>query len=75
MVTLEMRDILEVEEICLDGDAAGALRFVRERVRPQIDAAEKAGCDAQLHLHGDDASARASGEDAERGELGGGGPE
>jgi hypothetical protein len=50
VVTLEMADILEVEEICLDEDAAGALTFVKERVKPQIDAARKAGCDAQFGL-------------------------
>ena len=54
VVTLEMPDMLEVEEICLDEDAAGALRFVMERVKPQIDAARKAGCDAQFGLRGPD---------------------
>ena len=45
-----MSEILEVEEICLDEDAAAALRFVKDRVKPQIDAARKAGCDAQFDL-------------------------
>ncbi len=45
-----MSEILEVEEICLDEDAAAALRFVKDRVKPQIDAARKAGCDAQFGL-------------------------
>ena len=54
VVTLEMSDILVVEELCLDEDAAAALRFVKERVKPQIDAAEKAGCDAQFGLRGPD---------------------
>jgi hypothetical protein len=54
VVTLEMPDILEVEEICLDEDGGAALRFVRERVKPQIDAARKSGCDPQFGLHGPD---------------------
>ena len=62
VVTLEMSQILEVEEICLDEDAAGALAFVKERVKPQIDAARKAGCDPQFGLRGPDgAPARSDG--------------
>lgn len=60
VVTLEMPDILEVEEICLDEDAAAALRFVKERAKPQIDAAEKAGCDPQFGLRGPDRASAGS---------------
>ncbi len=52
VLTLETADILEVEEICLDEDAAGALRFLKERVKPQMEAAQKGGCDPQFHLKG-----------------------
>ena len=52
VVAFETADILEVEEICLDDDAQAALRFVKERVKPQIDAAQKGGCDPQFHLKG-----------------------
>lgn len=61
VVTLEMPDILEVEEMCLDEDAAAALRFVKKRVKPQIDAAGKGGCDPQFGLRGPDGGAAGSG--------------
>ena len=50
VVTLQMDDLLEIERVCLDGDAEGALQFVRERVKPQVDAARKGGCDPQFGL-------------------------
>lgn len=52
VITLEMPELLEVEEICLDEDAEAALRFVKGRVKRQIDAAQKGGCDPQHHLRG-----------------------
>lgn len=45
VVTLEAADLLAVEQICLDRDAEAALRFIKERLKPQIEAAQKGLCD------------------------------
>jgi hypothetical protein len=53
VIVLETDDILAVEQACLDEDAEAALRFVKVRVKPQIDAAQKSLCDPQMHIRGD----------------------
>jgi hypothetical protein len=53
VIVLETADILAVEQACLDEDAEAALRFVRERVKPQMGAAQKSLCDPQMHLRGE----------------------
>jgi hypothetical protein len=43
-ITLTDRDIQLVELAVVDGDGAAAVDFLRRVVKPQVDAARKAGC-------------------------------
>ena len=46
VVTLDERDLLELQAVLLDGDAAGALEFLRTRVAPKIPTKGTARCDS-----------------------------
>ena len=46
VVTLEDRDLLELQEILLDEDEAAALTFLRTRIAPSIPAKGTRNCDS-----------------------------
>jgi hypothetical protein len=46
VVTLEERDLLDLQAILIDGDQAAALAFLKTRVAPAIPAKGTANCDS-----------------------------
>jgi hypothetical protein len=46
VITLEEKDLLDLQEILIDGDQAAALAFLRARVAPAIPTKGTAKCDS-----------------------------
>ena len=46
VITLEERDLLDLQEILLDGDQAAALAFLKARVAPAMPSKGTANCDS-----------------------------
>lgn len=46
IVTLEEEDLLDLQEVLLDDDEAGALDFLKTRIAPKIPAKGTANCDS-----------------------------
>jgi hypothetical protein len=46
VVTLTEEDLLELQAVLLDADAAGALEFLAERLAPKIPTRGTASCDS-----------------------------
>jgi hypothetical protein len=43
---LEEEELLQLQQVLLDGDEAGALRFLKTRIAPKIPAKGTAKCDS-----------------------------
>ena len=49
VLTLDDDDLLDLHEILLDDDQAGALNFLKTRIAPRIPAKGTANCDSSRH--------------------------
>lgn len=46
VLTLEEEDLLDLQEVLLDDDEAGALRFLKTRIAPRIPVRGTSKCDS-----------------------------
>lgn len=49
VLTLDDDDLLDLQEVLLDDDPAGALNFLKTRIAPRIPAKGTANCDSSRH--------------------------